>query len=97
MNLNERLKKLIDHDVIVNMLCDPRDPDGTPDSLPPGRLREVGDDYFVLQTASEEEGGFANEGGEWVVSIQYVTSIIHMVPECSGCAAELVNRPKPRT
>jgi hypothetical protein len=80
---------LIGHDVIFNMLNDSHDEEGEPiNSVPPGRLREVGDGYVIIQTESEEEGGFANEGAEWLVSIQQVTSIIHMIPECAGCAVD---------
>ena len=93
--LNERLKALIDHDVIVYMLGDPQDSDGTPNGLPPGRVREVGYDYPLLQTESEDDGGFTETGGEYIVSLQYLTSIIHMVPECAGCAVELAGNLTP--
>lgn len=88
MDLQERLQALIGHDVIINMLHDPHDDEGLPNSMPPGRLREVGSGYLVMETKREEEGGFASEGAEWLVSIQYMTSVIHMVPECAGCAVD---------
>ena len=88
MNYQERLKAIIDHDIIVNVLHDAHDEEGAP-GVPPGRLREIGDDYLVIETKAEAEGGFANEGGEWFVSIQYVTTIIHMASECTGCLANI--------
>ena len=88
MNLQGQLQALIGHDVIMNMLHDPYDEKGIPNGVPPGRIREVGDGYVIIQTKSEDEGGFVNEGAEWLVSIQYVTSIIHLVPECAGCAVD---------
>ncbi len=88
LNIQERLQSLIGHDVIVNLLHDPHDEQGMPNRIPPGRLREVGEGYFAIQTISEAEGGFAIEGAEWLVSTRYVTSITHMVPDCAGCAVE---------
>ena len=86
MNLQDRLQVLIGHDLIMNILHDPHDGEGLPNSMPPGRLREVGGGYVIIETKREEDGGFASERAEWLVSLQYVTSIIHMVPECAGCA-----------
>ncbi len=78
--------------MIVNILSEPRDEEDmtTQGGLPPGRLREVGDDYITIQTLGEKEGGFANEGAEWIVPIQHITSVIHMVRECAGCAVNEV-------
>ncbi len=85
---SRRLKTLVGHDMIINMLYDAHDEDGIPSGIPAGRLREVGDDYLFLETKAESEGGFAGEGAEWFVSLKHVTSIIHMVPECTGCIIE---------
>ncbi len=87
-NQRQRLKALVGHDMIVNVLHDAHDEEGIPSGIPPGRLREIGDDYLLLETRAESDGGFAGEGAEWFVSLQYVTSIIHMVPECTGCLIE---------
>ncbi len=81
----DRLETLIGHDLIINLLHDAHDAEGIPSGIPPGRLREVGLDYLVLETRGEEEGGFAGEGAEWFASLKFVKSIIHMVPECTGC------------
>ncbi|MBI4197854.1 MAG: hypothetical protein HY533_01930 [Chloroflexi bacterium] len=83
MNLQEHLKQLIGHDFIINM-SDDSDEQG----VPPGRLQEVGDNYVLIRTKSEEQGGFANEGAEWFVCLPHLTSLIHMIPECAGCAVE---------
>lgn len=91
MNLQDRLQKLIGHDVMMNMLHDPDDEEDGPNVVPPGRLREVGDDYVIIQTIREEDGGFDIEGAEWIVSTKHVVSIIHMVPECAGCAVDATN------
>ena len=85
---SQRLKALIGHDVMVHMLHDPHDLEGLPNGIPPGRLREVKDNYLMIETKAEVEGGFAGEGGEWFAALQYVTSIVHMVPECTGCLIE---------
>ena len=74
MNLQERLQALIGHDfVFINVFGDPTDEEGIPySSVPRGRLREVGDGYFIIETKSVEDGGFVQElGGEWLVSIKW--------------------------
>ena len=59
MKLHERLTKLIGHEVIVRT----RLPDSE-ENVPPGNLDEVGEDYILIKTESEEKGGFANEGAD---------------------------------
>ena len=94
MNLQERLQALIGHDfVFINVFGDPTDEEGIPySSVPRGRLREVGDGYFIIETKSVEDGGFVQElGGEWLVSIKYVTSVFHTIADCAGCAVDTVS------
>lgn len=90
MNLQERLQVLIGHDVIVNMVGDPVDPeDNQPYAfIPNGRVRDAGADYLVIETLSEEDGGFVGIGAEWLLPVKYVTSIIHTIPDCAGCAID---------
>ncbi|MFH1141847.1 MAG: hypothetical protein V1724_09370 [Chloroflexota bacterium] len=83
--LSECLSPLVGHDFIINLVNDDADGDGGP---PPGRLKEVGKDYVVVLTKSGDEGGFANEGAEWFVPIQHITSMVHMIPECAGCVVD---------
>jgi hypothetical protein len=85
MNLQDRLKALIGHDVMMNTLRD-SGPQDTPEGVPPGRLREVGDDYVIVQTTTREEDGGSDS--EWIVSTKHVISVIHMVPGCAGCAVD---------
>ena len=92
MNLLERLQALIGHDLIVHMADDPRDEDGDPICcVPAGRLRDVGDGYFMIETKSEADGGFVGTGADWLVSIRYTSSIIHTIPDCAGCAVDSVS------
>ena len=51
-NQRQRLKALVGHDMIVNLLHDAHDEEGIPSGIPPGRLREVGDDYLLLETTA---------------------------------------------
>jgi hypothetical protein len=88
VNLQERLKQLIRHDFIISM---PDDSDEK--GVPPGRLQDVGDNYVLIRTKSDEEGGFANEGAEWFVCLPHVSSLIHTIPDCAGCAIEVADNP----
>ena len=89
MNLSERLQCLVGHDFIVHMANDPFDEDDDPVScVPMGRLQDVGDGYAVIETKSEEDGGFVNMGGEWVISLRYVTIMLHTLGDCAGCAVD---------
>ena len=90
LNLQERLQALIGHDVMVNGLNDLHDDDGYPmPDVVPGKLREVGDGYLVIETQTGD-GGFAD--AEQLVSIRYVTSILHIFGECAGCAVDAASK-----
>ena len=103
MNLQERLQVLIGHEVMVHLRGDPLDDEGyTIGDVPLGTLREVGDNWFIIETKSKEDGGLVEgNGAEWQVPIQveapdaeslvllhYVTSILHIYRGCAGCAID---------
>jgi hypothetical protein len=75
------------------MVNDPFDEEGVPFCVvPPGKLHEVGEGYFMIETKATKDGGFVMEtGGEWLVLAQHVTSIFHIVTECVGCAVDSVS------
>ena len=92
MSFQERLECLIGHEIIVIQTNEPANEDGT-QGTPPGRCREVGPGFIVLETVSEEDGG--NEGltgCEFVVNTEFVARIIHMTLECSGCLMATVTQ-----
>ena len=90
MNLQERLQALIGHNLAVFELNDQHDDEGDlmPDVVP-GKLREVGDGYLLIETQTGD-GGFAD--AEQLVSIRYVTSILHIFGECAGCAVDAASK-----
>jgi len=80
MKYYEKLQALIGHEVIITTFLkdDERE-------IPPGDIIEVGEDYLVLKTKAEEEGGFALEGAEWFLGLDKVIHIIHQ-SDCKKCA-----------
>ncbi len=86
MNLCERLKGLIGHEVIVTTRIADEEKD-----VPPGVLEEVGADYLVLKTEDEEKGGFAKTGAQWFLNLSMVIHIIHQA-DCKKCAIDEVER-----
>ena|SRR3990167_7829962 len=92
MTLQERLQALIGHDFVVHMANDPYDDEEYPvPNVPHGRLQEVGDGYVIIETKSEEEGGFVGIGSEWIVVLRYVTIILHTTDDCAGCMVDAAN------
>ena len=90
MNLSQRLQALIGHILLVNGLNDLHDDDGCPlPDVVPGKLREVGDGYLVIETQTGD-GGFPD--AECLVAIRYVTSILHIFGECAGCAVDAASK-----
>ena len=90
MNLQERLQALIGHDLTVFGLHDKHEDDGFPmPDVIPGKLRDVGDGYLVIETQTGD-GGFPD--AECLVAIRYVTSILHIFGECAGCAVDAASK-----
>ncbi len=85
MQLHERLKDLIGHEIFVHSRTED---DET--GVPGGTLQEIGTDYLIVKTEDEEKGGFAITGAEWFVTFPWIISIIHAA-DCKKCAIETVN------
>ena len=85
-----RLEALIGHEIIVVQLHEPVNDDGSY-GMPPGRCREVGVGFMVVETTAEEDGGDVEMPAEFVINTALVSRIIHMTPECSGCLMASVN------
>lgn len=89
MNLQERLQVWVGHDFIIHMASDVHDEEGDPISgVPMGRLQEVGDGYIIIETKSEEEGGFVGMGGEWLLVLSQVAIVLHTLGDCAGCLVD---------
>ena len=87
---DDRLESLEGHEVIVIQTNEPVNEDDTY-GLPPGRCREVGDGYMVIETTAEEEGGDVDLPGEFIINTAFIARVIHMLPECSGCLVDSLN------
>jgi hypothetical protein len=48
-------------------------------------------DHLVIHTESDEKGGFAITGAEWLVRLEAVVYIIHM-HDCKKCVRNTVNK-----
>ena len=83
MKLHERLSLLVGHDFIIDTVNDTEE-----SGVPSGRLQEAGEDYIIIRTKSEEEGGFVEREGEWFVLSRDLTTLIHTVTDCAGCAVD---------
>ena len=87
--LQERLQALVGHDFLVNLQHDnEHSNDEYSNVVPPGRLQEIGADYIIISTKAEEEGGFVERGGEWFVLTRDLTTLVHTVTDCAGCAID---------
>lgn len=84
MSYTERLKILEGHEIFVVQVHEPVNEDGTY-GLPPGRCRQVGEGYLVMETTAEEDGGDVTLPGEFIINTNFIARVIHMLPECSGC------------
>lgn len=89
MKLFERLAQMIGHDIVINYF------DEDDSDVPPGSLIEVGEDFLAIQTKSDEEGGFAEQGAHWFVVLEDIKSIIHM-DDCTACAIAAASAVEPR-
>jgi hypothetical protein len=86
MQLTQRLKQLIGHEVFPTMQTE-RDGQG----IPGGILVEVGLDYVVIRTRGNDEGGHVKVGADWLVRLNVVSALIHP-SDCTTCAIELWER-----
>lgn len=95
MQLHEKLERLVGHEIL--MMTNQREEEET--GVPGGVIKEVGEDYLVIHTASDEKGGFAKTGAEWLIRLEAIVYIIHM-HDCKKCVENTVNeeikRGKPR-
>ena len=90
MSFQSRLASLIGHEIIVVQVHEPVNEDGSY-GMSPGRCREVGNGFMVVETTAEEDGGDVEMPAEFVINTSLVSRIIHMTPECSGCLMASVN------
>ncbi len=86
MNLEERLKGLIGHEIIVVTRIADEEKD-----IPPGVLEEVGKDYLIIKTEDEEKGGFAITGAQWFLNLPMVIHVIHQA-DCKKCAIDAASK-----
>lgn len=82
MKLSEYLQQLIGHELFVNQALEDEQ-----ETLPGGKLMEVGDDFVTLKVEPEAKGGFGMEDAMWIVPMTSVMSIIH-ISDCKKCAIE---------
>jgi hypothetical protein len=87
MQLHEKLKELIDHEVLL-MTNQPEEEEA---GVPGGIIKEIGEDYLVVHTASEEKGGFAKTGAEWLIRLEAIVYIIHM-HDCKKCVQNNISK-----
>ena len=82
MQLHERLKDLIGHEVFITAQIENEDK-----GIPGGTLKEVGLDYLIIKTEDEEKGGHAIVGADWWVRLETVIAITHP-SDCPKCAVD---------
>ena len=90
MNLRDRLAALEGHEIFVTTSVGSDDAD-----VPGGVLEEVGDDYALVKTEDEENGGFATSGAQWFVNLAEIIHVVH-IADCKRCAVDDVSRHRPR-
>jgi hypothetical protein len=83
MQLHQRLAELIGHEVFLTA-GDAR--------VPMGTLAEVGEDYLLIRSKDEEQGGYAEVGADWWVRMAEMRSLTHP-SDCATCAAKSVTSP----
>lgn len=86
MELHERLKELVGHEVIITTQLEDEESD-----VPGGVLQEVGVDYLIVRTEDEEKGGFAKVGAEWYVRLAAIVHLIHL-HDCKKCVQDFVTK-----
>jgi len=82
MQLHERLKDLIGHEVFITTKIEKEDKD-----VPGGTLKEVGLDYLVIDTEKEEKIGYVGAAADWWVRLETVIAITHP-HDCWKCAVD---------
>ncbi len=82
MQLHERLKDLIGHEVFITTTVANDDRD-----VPGGTLKDVGLDYLVIDTQKEEKIGYVGVAADWWVRLQTVIAITHPY-DCRKCAID---------
>lgn len=82
MQLRERLKDLIGHEVFITTTAANDDRD-----VPGGTLRDVGLDYLLINTQKEEEVGDVGAAADWWVRLESVIAITHP-SDCRKCAVD---------
>ena len=82
MQLHERLKDLIGHEVHISARIEDEDRD-----VPGGTLKEVGLDYLIIDTEKEEKVGDVGAAADWWVRLETVITILHP-HDCRKCAVD---------
>lgn len=90
MNLHDRLTTLVGHEIFVTTSVGSDDAD-----VPGGVLEEIGDDYVLVKTEDEENGGFATSGAQWFVSLTEIIHVVH-IADCKKCAVDDVSHHRSR-
>lgn len=81
MELRERLKELIGHEIFIDTLM----PEGK--DIPDGILKEVELDYVVIDTTNAEKSGEVETAADWFVRMEMIVSVGHPY-DCSKCAVD---------
>jgi hypothetical protein len=81
MELRERLKELIGHEIFIDTLM----PEGK--DIPDGILKEVELDYVVIDTTNAEKSGDVETAADWFVRMEMIVSVGHPY-DCSKCAVD---------
>jgi hypothetical protein len=92
MLMPEKLEGLIGHEIqlLTTASEDKRDLSG-------GTLKEIGDDFLLIDTKKEEEAGNGGAAAEWYIWYDDIISIFHPYdcPKCAtDCAIQTLKRSK---
>jgi hypothetical protein len=79
MKLNERLKELINHEIVVNNSYDAGEI-----KIPAVILEEVGEDYLIVITEYNENTQYHPTNERRFINISNVVQIVHKT-ECKKC------------
>jgi len=86
MQLCERLKALIGHEVFITTQVKDDDRE-----VPGGTLKEVGLDYLVIDTKASEEVGYVERAADWWVRLETVIALCHPY-DCRKCVLDAATR-----
>ena len=81
MELRDRLKELIGHEIFIDTLM----PQGK--DIPDGVLNEVELDYVVIDTTNAEKSGDVETAADWFIRMEMIVSVGHTY-DCSKCAVD---------